>query len=157
IPTGKALKLQVAHDSLFFGRTLTLAVSDSADTTDIAPTYEWLSSDTSVAVVVDDGTILAVGLGSTRISVQRMGARDTLRLRVVLHRADGGVSFTDGTDGSLAGIPRYCALSTAGEVYCRPRGNPGTDTTPMFTRMPGATGRKFVSVAQSLHTQCALD
>jgi hypothetical protein len=155
LPYGTALKLNVVHDSLFYGKSLVLSVSDSADTAAVEPKYQWTSSDTSVAVVDSTGALLAVGPGSARITVERTGARDSMRLGVVLRRADGGHVLQWGAEGGGANGALHCAIGADGGMYCQSRST--ADSLRTFQRMPGAAGRQFVSASTSLHAQCALD
>ena len=150
----RTMSLQIAHDSLFFGNETQVTATATGDSTVGAnPQFIWTSSDTTVAVVDSSGTVLGVGVGSARVTAELKGRRESVTLRVVLQRADGGVAFTEasGNDGAFT---RVCVAS-GGSVYCR---TPPTvaDSTPRFRRQPGATGLLLFSANVSLHAVCAL-
>lgn len=152
-PVGTVLSFVDAIDSVFFGQQVTLAFSDTLDDAASPTEYVWATSDTSVAIVDSLGRALAVGVGSARITVQREGARDTMRLRVVLADVGPAVPLIAGAKGSTGAL--HCAIGSDKAVYCRSYGAP-SQVTPRFQRMPGAVGIEFTSVSTSLHAQCAL-
>ncbi len=116
-----------------------------------APRFIWTSSDTSVVVVDSMGTILGVGVGTAVVRAELQGQRAQRSVRIVLQRADGGVTFSDGS----ANDSRGCAVAS-GAVYCR--ANPtALDSTPLLVRMPGGAGLSFTAVEGSLHAACALN
>ena len=84
-----------------------------------------------------------------RAELQGQRAQDTVR--IVLQRADGGITFTDGS----ANDSKSCALAS-GVVYCRAAPT-AADTTPLMVRMRGAAGLAFTAVEGSLHAACALN
>lgn len=150
---GRALKISVRPDSLFYGRATTLSIQDSADMTGTPVVRTWSSSDTSVLVVDSTGQVLAVGVGAATISVKRTGASDTVRINAVLMRADGGIPMATG--GRWAGGSRVCAVAVNRGVYCRDFIS-AADTAPRFVRALGAAGMQFTDVQTSLWADCAL-
>ncbi|MBL0171181.1 MAG: hypothetical protein IPP90_10695 [Gemmatimonadaceae bacterium] len=147
-----AVTLQARGDSLFLGRAMRLNAAAIGDSTiGTAPRFIWTSSDTNVVVVDSLGTVLGVGVGTATVRAELQGQRAQRAVRIVLQRADGGVTFTDGS----ANDSRSCALAS-GVVYCRAAPT-AADSTPLLVRMPGAAGLSFTAVEGSLHAACALN
>jgi len=147
-----SVALQSPNDSLFLGRSMQLIAAATGDSTiGVSPRFTWTSSDTNVVVVDTLGAVMAVGVGTATVRAELKGQRAQQTIRAVLQRADGGVTFTDGS----ANDSRSCALA-AGAVYCR--ANPSAaDSTPQMIRMPGGMGLSFTKVEGSLHAVCALN
>ncbi|MEQ1694043.1 MAG: hypothetical protein ABMA00_22320 [Gemmatimonas sp.] len=147
-----AVTLQSPNDSLFLGRTMRLTAAATGDSTiGTSPRFIWTSSDTNVVVVDTLGTALGVGVGSAIVRAELQGQRAQDTVRIVLQRADGGITFTDGS----ANDSKSCALAS-GVVYCRAAPT-AADTTPLMVRMRGAAGLAFTAVEGSLHAACALN
>ena len=143
--------VQAPNDSLFLGRSMRLTAAATGDSTiGGSPGFTWTSSDTTVVVVDTLGSILAVGTGTAIVHAELQGQRGQKPVRVVLQRADGGVTFTDGSASEI----RSCAMAS-GTVYCRASPT-ATDSTPIMVRMRGGDGLSFTAVEGSLHATCAL-
>ena len=150
----RTMTMQIAHDSLFLGKTTRVMATATGDSTVGAnPRFTWTSSDTTVAVVDSGGLVLGTGIGSARITAELLGRRESVVVRVVLQRADGGVTFTEGS-GNDGAFTRICVAS-GGAVYCRAPAT-AADTAPVFRRQPGAAGLQLSSANVSLHAVCAL-
>jgi len=152
MPAVRSVELRLPHDSLFVGRTISAVAVAIGDSSVVArPGFIWTSSDTNVAVVDAAGTVHGLNPGTVVIRAEFGNQREAFTLRVVAQRTDGGVTFAEGSRSYGRGA---CAISTAGEVYCRPSPS-AADTAPVFTRMPGASGMTFTEV-HSTQTTCAL-
>lgn len=146
-----AVVLRASADSLFFGDSLQLdavALGDSAAVA--APTFVWTSSDTSIAIVDSAGMVLGVSTGSATITAEFRGRRAEFAVRVVLYRADGGVSFGSMARGSR--IP-LCALASDGSPYCE---GSADDGLTLFTPLPNRGDLVFTSFHVSNHSRCGL-
>ena len=149
--TTATISIAAPSDSLFLGRRMLLTANTTKDSTGTTnPAFVWTSSDTAVVVVDSLGSALAVGTGVAQVTVSRQGAVGRRSLRVILQRADNGVTFSDGS----ANDSRNCAIAS-GSVYCRAEPT-ATDSTPLLRPMPGAAGIIFTAVEGSLHAACAL-
>ena len=145
------LAMTAPSDSLFLGRSMRVGatvVNDSAS--NASARFIWTSSDTTTVVVDSLGTVLGVGTGTALVRAAFQGQSAQRAVRVVLHRADGGITFTEGS----ANDSRSCAIASA-VVYCRAAPT-AVDSTPLFVRMPGGAGISFTAVEGSLHAACAL-
>lgn len=147
-----SVTMQAPNDSLFLGRSMRLTAAATGDSTiGTTPRFIWTSSDTSVVVVDSLGTVLGVGVGTAIVRAELQGQRAQRTVRIVLQRADGGVTFTDGSTSETRG----CAMAY-GVVYCRAVPT-ASDSTPLMVRMRGAAGLTFTRVEGSLHAACALN
>jgi hypothetical protein len=154
IETGKAVKFTAKPDSLFFGESFQLGVTDASKADAVATDFTWTTSDPTVAIIAADGSVVAAGSGSARITAQRGLQRDTIRLRVTLADASAPVPLIAGSSGSNE--QRQCAIGNDNAVYCRTFSTANQSTTK-FVKMPGAAGLQFTSVSTSFWAQCALE
>ena len=147
-----AVEIRLPMDSLFYGRSVraaAVAIGDSA-TVEHAE-FEWASSDTSIAVFDASGNILGVGVGTAMITARFEDREASFALRVVMQRADGGVSFEKGSFQ----ISGQCAIATGGRVYCRRLTNVA-DSLQLFTPLPGGDGVAFTELHTALDSRCGL-
>jgi hypothetical protein len=143
--------LRASADSLFFGDSLQLdavALGDSATVS--APAFLWTSSDTTVALVDSRGMVRGLSTGVATITAEFGGRRSEFVVRVVLFRADGGVSFAAMARGIHDPV---CALSIDGQPYCEVLDD---ELRPTFVPLPGGGGLIFTSFHVSFHSQCGL-
>lgn len=114
------------------------------------PPFAWRSSDTTVVVVDSTGTMLGVGPGTATVSVALQGASDSIVVRVVFLRADGGVPFA-----ALArGVEPLCGVTVGGVASCR--GTRTTDSAQRFIPLAGAASVRLASLSVSRAHQCGL-
>lgn len=146
--------LRLPHDSLFLGKSVqAVAVATGDSAVVAAPEFTWTSSDTNVAVVDENGVILAVGLGTATITAELRGQLDVFTIRTSLPRSDGGVEFDIGSPSQSFGDS--CAVSTAGRVYCSPARS--DDSLRTYAPMPRSEGVVLSSVYAGFENVCGLD
>ena len=146
--------LRLPHDSLFLGKSVQAVAIATGDSAVVAsPEFTWTSSDTNVAVVDENGVILAVGVGTATITAELKNQRDEFAIRAVLPRSDGGVEFDIGSPSQSFG--ESCAISTAGRVYCGP--GQSDDSLRTFTLKPRAEDVAFTAVYSGFDNVCGLD
>jgi hypothetical protein len=148
-PRVRSVIVRMPQDSIIYGHTLSaIAVATGNEDVVAHADIGWTSSDTNVAVVGEDGAILATGPGLAYIRAEFEGRRDSLRVRVVLREPLPSLRFRVLSGGSLG----ICAQAESGEVYCST--GPSNEEEIEFERMPGGAGLVFSALFTTLHSQC---
>ena len=140
---------QPAGDSVFVGRSFGIVSLSTFDHSVItAAPYKWSSSDPAVAVVDAAGTVFGLGTGRAIITAELDGHRNSLAIRIVAFRADGGAQF----DAAAKGSGQNCALQTSGALYCRSVW--AVESLAGFAPLGGSI--QFTSLSTALSHACGL-
>jgi alpha-tubulin suppressor-like RCC1 family protein len=143
--------LRQPADSMFYGDTVRIAAVATGDSATVSlARFDWTSSDTLVAVVDSLGLVVGTGVGTAAVAAAFGGRTESLVVRVVLRRVDGGVAFHKLSLGMTVPV---CAIAVDGSPYCGARQGEQLTT---FTPLPANRGLVFTSFRTTLHSQCGL-
>ncbi|MBL0171180.1 MAG: Ig-like domain-containing protein [Gemmatimonadaceae bacterium] len=138
-------------DSVFVGRTVRVVALSSFDNAVItAAPLAWSSTDTSVARVTTNGTIIGVGVGRVTITGTLDGRALSTNIRVVPRRVDGGALLALSAPGAGA----MCALRTDGAPVCLPATS--LDSSSLMSAWAGATGLRLATLHTAESHSCGL-
>jgi alpha-tubulin suppressor-like RCC1 family protein len=126
-----------------------VALSSRDESVITAAPFMWRSSDTTIAIVDDAGTIFGLSAGSVTISAELDGHTNFASLRIVAARVDGGTSVT----AAAQGTGQVCALGNGSTVACLPAVTP--DSFPILATTPGAHPA-FASLSATYSHMCGL-
>ena len=143
--------VRIPADSAILGQPVQLtAIATGEDSARVAwPRFIWSSSDTSIAIVDSNGVALPVGIGTAIIKAEFDGMRDSIVIKVVLERADGGLQLAS----VAAGFAQNCALTVTGTAVCRP-GGVSTASSTTYAPLPGAESVVLTSLHTSVTHTC---